>query len=296
MFKRKNYTPILIPVLVLGLVFLSSKWIQANPSGGGVAGPLTPATQLMEGQLMTTVSAPGIHQELKVWDLAELARLKRSISREKDPKSGKVLRSEGVLLTQLIDQALEKLPLENRAQIDLIVLKNTSGQQAMVPRALMIKYPLLIAFHQDVASKQEYGPLSVVVPWTSRPKILSEDLPLEKFFVSHLAQVELTNYRHQFGALFLKRRTDPKAMRGEKLFVQSCAGCHEAGRTPSLFSADHLNRAKVFAEKGHPGTTSGVKMNERDRVAILRYAEALHAEQQDRVTQVEQPGKNSKDL
>jgi hypothetical protein len=186
--------------------------------------------------------------------------------------------------------------MESRAQIDLIVLKGQSGEQALVPRALMTKYPLLVATRQDRAVQDSHGPLSVVVPWTSKPTIQNEGLPLESFFVSNLTQVELTNYRHQFGGLFLKRRTDPSAMRGERLFVQSCAGCHESGRSQTLVSVVQGSMAKRFVEKGHPGSDVVFRMNERDRGAILRYAEALQLERQENVTQVEQPNQKTKDL
>jgi hypothetical protein len=274
-------------LFLFGAIGANSASAQIPPRASGAEGSL---------RLTATVNAPGIHQDLRAWEMPELARLKRSIAREKDPRTGKVVKSEGFLLSQFVEEILEKLPIESRAQIDLIVLKGANGQQALVPRALMIKYPLLVAIHSDQLSRQVHGPLSIVVPWTSRPKIQNEELPLESFFVSGLNQVELTNYRHQFGGLFLKRRTDPKAMRGEKLFVQSCAGCHESGRSQSPFSIGQVGQAKHFVEKGHPAGGFGFHMNERDRGAILRYAEMLQSERQGHVTQVEQPNQRTKDL
>ena len=247
-------------------------------------------------RLTATVNAPGVHQDLKVWALHDLARFKHAIARERDPRSGKVIKSEGFLLANLIDQTLESLPAESRAQIDLIVLKGRSGEQALVPRALMTKYPLMVATRQESAAQKTEGPLSVVVPWTSKPSIQNEGLPLESFFVSGLKLVELTNYRHQFGSLFLKRRTDPSAMRGERLFVQSCAGCHDAGKTQNPFAIVQGGIAKRFFEKGHPGSGLNFRVNDRDRGAILRYAEALQGEHQDKITQVEQPNLKTKDL
>ncbi len=247
-------------------------------------------------RLTATVNAPGLHQDLKTWALPDLSRFKRSVAREKDPQSGQVVKSEGFLLASLVDQTLEGLPIESRAQIDLIVLKGGSGQQALVPRALMTKYPLLVAVHQGSTLRESHGLLSVVVPWTSKPKIQGEELPLESFFVSNLVQVELTNYRHTFADLFLKRRTDPSAMRGEKLFVQSCAGCHDAGRAQGPFSIAQIDQAKRFAEKGHPGAGLVFRLNDRDRGAILRYAEALQSERQEKLTRIEQPNPKTKDL
>lgn len=85
-------------------------------------------------------------------------------------------------------------------------------------------------------------------------------------------------------------------MRGEKLFVQSCAGCHEAGQSQRPPSVVQVGQTKRFVEKGHPGAGVLFRMNDRDRGAILRYAEALQSERMEKVTQIEQPFQKTKDL
>src|SRR4051812_42405634 len=115
------------------------------------------------------------------WGKLELGQLKQVSTHEKDPVTGKMIRSHGVLLSDLIDKALSKLPPDRKAQVDLVVLKHVSGTQVLLPRSLVTKYPLLVS-----TEASSYG---LVVPWTSRPKILSEGLPLQSYFVSDLGAI-----------------------------------------------------------------------------------------------------------
>ena len=152
----------------------------------------------------------GPEQELKTWNQAAFGKLKSVSSQEKSPTSGKLTRYKGVLLSQVLEQAMESLPLERKAQVDLLILKNASGGQVLLPRSVVTKYPVMLALDGDKTS--------VVMPWTSKSRIMSEDLPIESYFVSDLTRIELSNYRERYQSVFLKRRTDPLAMRGEKLF------------------------------------------------------------------------------
>ena len=122
---------------------------------------------------------------------------------------------------------MEDLPLDKKAQVDLVILKSEHGQPAQIPRALMTKYPLFLAYRWDSSESEKLGrgPLVSIIPWSSKPKIQSEEVPLESYFISQVTEIELTSYRDRFSPLILKRRTDPAAMRGEKLFVQNCVGC-----------------------------------------------------------------------
>jgi hypothetical protein len=257
------------------------------------------ARELDTFKLVATVDTPGTRQEVKSWAWTELGRLKKMTAHEKDPLTGKVAKSQGFLLSHLVDKALEGLPLESRAQIDLIVVTGLSGQKALIPRALASKYPLMVAMHSSFDAQETQGLLSLVVPWTSKPKIHQEDLPLNSFFVRNLAQIELTNYRHRFGGLFLKRRTDPSAMRGEKLFVQSCTCCHNAAKAqPPAQMTQWMQSAQseIFGTKGHPSGSPQLKLTDRDRSAIVRYSELLGQELHENTTKIIVPDQGSKSL
>lgn len=230
----------------------------------------------------------GVQQELKTWNRKELLGFKKIISHEKAPASGgKVIKWEGILLSQFLDKALESLPADNRAQVDLIVLKDRNGRSAYIPRALAGKYPLMLALQWDSNGVSELekmkGLIYSIVPWTSKSKILNEDLPLETFFVADVAKIELANYRDRFGTFFLKRRTDPSAIRGEKLFVQNCACCHlgsQGVNLNSLIGKITEEKSRKFASEGHPAVTpqSSIKLNQQTRRYLFRYLEAHRLE------------------
>jgi mono/diheme cytochrome c family protein len=184
-----------------------------------------------------------------------------------------------VLTSSFLDEVLGSLPVEGRAQVDLVVLRNRTGQSAFIPRALFAKYPMLLAI--------EGGSLHSVVPWSSKVRILKEDLPIESFFMSNVTELELTNYKERFSPFFLKRRTDPSAIRGEKLFVQNCVTCHsvERGSSVSAVSAmlktmEKVNRAAAqsFGVQEHSGINVLTHLTQRDHRSIFRYLEAHRSE------------------
>jgi len=237
-------------------------------------------------RLVAAWTPVGQNQELKAWTLKELndsSHFKRHSSQERDPITGRLVKWEGFLLSQLIEKALNDLPSESRARVDLVVLKGISGDRALIPRALISKYPILLALQWDKAKlgqSGDRGSIYSVVPWSSKPKILNEDLPLENFFVSRLSRIELTSYKDQYSSLFLKRRTDPSAMRGEKLFVQNCVSCHSvgAGAVVSGVSFKDETKERQFASMGHPAVKGTLKLTERDRKSIMRYLNAHRME------------------
>jgi mono/diheme cytochrome c family protein len=241
-------------------------------------------------RLVTTWAGAGSNHEIKGWSVQELSHsFKKTISRERDPATGKVVKWEGVLLSSLVDKALESLPIEGRAQVDLIVLHGQNGRRALLPRAFVSKYPVLLAFQGESLSNgvesDGRGPIYSVVPWSSKPRVMREDLPLESFFVSKVTRVEFTNYRDQYNSLYLKRRTDPSAMRGEKLFVQNCVSCHTGGQGPSLSGIVDERGTQKFALTGHPPIKAGLKLTERDRQSIIRYLNAHREENPVSMTQ-----------
>ena len=218
---------------------------------------------------------------LRDWSITELAHHAMKTTAERDPITGSKTTWKGILLSKLVEEAIDKLPLEDRAQFDLVILKGHLGETAFIPRALITKYPFLLAVWTGGAEKSlgfERGPIYSIVPWTSRPKILNEDLPLENFFVPKIVKIELANYGIRYGSLFLKRRTDPSAIRGEKIFVQSCTGCHAVKKSSGFLDIAMEEKTKRYFMGHHPTLKGVVMLSEKSRKSITRYLEAYRAE------------------
>lgn len=219
----------------------------------------------------------GPEKELRRWESGTLAKLKQASSQEKDPVTGKLVQHKGVLLSQVLELAMESLSGEQKAQVDLVVFKSPAGGQVLVPRSVITKYPVLLGLKDTKAS--------LVMPWTSKPRLMQEGLPVVAFFLSDVTRVELSNYGERFGGLFLKRRTDPLAMRGEKIFVQNCVSCHATGqagpgtgRLPAVAELSGELRARNLASAGHPRVEGAPKLDERDRRALVNYLDSFRAE------------------
>ena len=232
-------------------------------------------------RLVAVWTGAGQNQELKSWTLNELFQFKKAESRERDPISGKLVKWKGVLLSLLLEKVLGDLTPENRAQVDLVVLKGEAGTRALIPRAMITKYPVMLALQTQTPDSavadpaaQSRGPVYSVVPWSTRPKILDEGLPLENYFVPHLAKIEFTSYKDRFSPLFLKRRTDPSAMRGEKLFVQNCVGCHAEGDT-KVYKFGQIGPATA-AE--HPAMKAALRLSDKDKKSLVSYLNAYKGE------------------
>ncbi|MBY0470742.1 c-type cytochrome [bacterium] len=219
---------------------------------------------------------------VKKWTLPELKAMKQVTTHEKNPLTGGVAKWVGVPLASLIEEAFKEIPAEKRAQVDLIILKNDEGKQALVPLFFSNRYPILIALHKDrMGLPPNMGPVYSVVPWTSKPKVLGESVPLESYFLSKISKIELTNYQVRYGHLFLKRMTDPAAVRGQKLFVQSCVTCHATGRGPTVEVVAGLTedqQRKMLESGTHPGNQSGIKLSPKDLRALMSYLKAYQQE------------------
>jgi mono/diheme cytochrome c family protein len=225
----------------------------------------------------------GQRQELRVFTWGELGALRAASSLEREPGGGEARQWRGPLLGEIIEGAMKDLSVEQRAQIDLIVLRNAGGQQALVPRSFLVKYPMLLAMSRDGKSLGERGPLYSVPPWTSREaKVAREGLPVETFFLPGVKEVILTNFQTRFGTYFLSRRTDPAAMRGQKLFVQSCATCHAAGQGPelsSLLTPAFVSKTRALAAAGsHPSVPGFARPDKKEARALNQYLDAHSAE------------------
>ncbi len=237
----------------------------------------------------------GNRQELAVWDIPFLAKSPVRRSREKDPATGKLKRWEGWVLADLIVRATEPLGADDRASIDLVVLRDAAGGQALVPRWFVVKYPMLLA---RGAPAESVG-LRAIVPWTSQPKAGQEGLPVATFFLEGVTELELGNYRERYGALFLKRRTDPAAVRGEKLFVQNCVSCHGSGRGPSVLAANLLEGrwGEILRSPGaHPGAEGIPSLGSRESRSLVSYLEAYRYESGPKATGLGEPSQSGSRL
>ena len=222
-----------------------------------------------EFTLKAELNRAGVHQELKNWNLADLHAVRQISCQEKDPGSQKVCLWKGVSLSALVDGAIKGLSAEEKAHIDLVILRNDKGDQALIPRAFLNKYSIMLATERDKKNLGSSGPLYSVAPWTSNSKIKQEGMFLEALFISSVSQIELTNYKERYSGLYLKRRTDPAAMKGEKLFVQNCLGCHATGPSPS---------GRALASSGHPAVKGMPTLEAKDIRPLASYLDAYRLE------------------
>ena len=164
------------------------------------------------------------------------------------PQSGRKQEWKGVLLSDVIQSALDGMLVEERAQVDLIVLHSSTGDaRALIPRALLKKFPFLMAWSRE---GRALGALTAIPPQSSQARIQAEGAPLESFFLENVGRIELASSRERFSSSILRRRTDPIAVRGEKVFLNSCLACHESGRAPLLTGAHPVSVAPASLPSG----------------------------------------------
>jgi hypothetical protein len=208
-------------------------------------------------------------QPLKSFSTEEIGHLKKFSTSENDPVSGKSARWEGVSLGEIVDAALKDFPNERKAQIDLIVLKNANGGEALIPRSFVVKYQVLLALKKD---HKTLNGLESVPSWTSKPKARSEGLAVETFFLDSVTEIDLGNYRQRYGSVFLKNRMEPTALRGEKTFIQNCLSCHDGAKGESGIA----EARRPFAT--HPDVRGAPKLDDRERRALKAYLDIYGAE------------------
>jgi hypothetical protein len=165
---------------------------------------------------------------LKDYSLEELSKKKGILLTEVDPlaKGHETAKFLGPSLSEIVAEAMKTLTANDRATTDLVVMKTRSGKETLMPKAFLVKYPQI-----ELALKRNGQPLGpeaprVVLPASSNAKIRGEGILLDPLFVSDLSEVTLTSYEKRFGSFILKHRMDPAAMRGEKMYLRNCIGCH----------------------------------------------------------------------
>jgi hypothetical protein len=201
----------------------------------------------------------------------QLKALKRQKTSGYDPVNQSNREYEGPLLSAVLDHALEALPAPDRARFDLIVLHGRGGKRALIPRALVVKFPILLALNHEQA------PVSVA-PLSSHSRLLKEGVPPGTLYLEGVERVECANSRDRFGALYLKRRTDPSAMRGEKLFVQNCLACHAAGQGPGPEKITAPAEGGGALPARHSAVAGYAELSSRDLRALQSFLTAYHSE------------------
>jgi hypothetical protein len=234
-----------------------------------------------DSALSVTIESAGTSRELKGWDLEALGKLPQRTKREKGV-DGQLSRWRGPLLSTVIDDAMSSLTAEQRATVDLVVLKNSQGEKAMVPRSFVQRLSPVLALSRNGRALGPQGPIYSVPPWTTEASsVEKEDLPVRTFFVAGVSEIVLTNYHARFSAYFLKRKTDPLAMRGEKIFVQSCTGCHAVGHGPGLadlVAPAFIQKSRGLASGRHPTIQGVPPMSSRDHRALGSYFDAQRSQ------------------
>ncbi len=200
---------------------------------------------------------------LKSFELPELENRKLATLQEIDPLvkgESAPARFQGVSLAAVVEEATKTFTAADRSTTDLVVLKARTGREVLMPKAFLIKYPQIqIAFRKNAKSLGSDAP-RIILPVLTSTKIQHENILLDPLFISALSSITLSSYEKRYGAFFLQRRTDPAAMRREKLLLQNCVTCHTqpAVAMAALTSSDKIRK---MAQGEHPVVTgnSGFK-------------------------------------
>ncbi len=249
--------------------------IIALSAGLMLQGVTTDAAESQASQERVVVSWGGGQwrkRDLKLWTLEDAEKLKVRVQNEWDPVLRKISRFEGVRLRELVERSMDQMSAQEKAQVDLIVLKNSNEEEVALPRWLMNKYSILLAFTRNSKRLDENGPFYVVVPWTSQARIKKEVLPLGKYFFGNVVRVELTNFRKYYSDdLFVSNRSDPVVMRGQKRFVQSCIPCHQTKEIYQIRKMHKLIESADLMQSKHKNINGFSSLDQNEHRALVRY-------------------------
>jgi hypothetical protein len=229
-----------------------------------------PKNDILDGQIKMVWAASSSDHPLKSWSVSELQKLKAVSYREKDPTSGHTGTWKGPEMSLLVDKTIESLPGDQKAQVDLIILKDSTGRQIQLPRSLIVRYPVMLS--------AQNGGAKLVLPLSSKPRIWEEGLPLNLFQFHDVAQIEFANYHQLYGSLYLKSRKDPLAVRGEKIFVQNCLSCHAFNGNGGVGPAGVERTARKLASASHPQVKDAPQLKSREMKALISYLDAFRLE------------------
>ena len=172
-------------------------------------------------------------------------------------------------LKKLVEQATSGMSGDENAGIDLLIVEGAGGKKAFVPRHVLQRYDLFLA----KPNLETAVGLDIVVPRKVFPKISSEHLPLDSYMLESVTAIELTNYKTHYGPYILKKRSDPAAARGEKLFLQTCLGCHSVHNKVETASLKaKLDQTEKFVHKVGPGLPT---FDEKEVKSLRSFVKAL---------------------
>lgn len=218
---------------------------------------------------------------LKNFELRELEARPLSSLTEKDPLangSKESVKFQGLSLSLLIEEATQTFSAADRSDTDLVVLKTRAGREVLMPKAFLVKYPQIqVALKKNGQSLGAQSP-RLILPATTNAKIQKENMLLEPMFVSELASITLSSYERRYGSFFLKRRTDPAAMRGEKLFLQNCVTCHTqpAVAMAALTSSEKIQKVAQGEHPDVPGNHGLSAIFDKKAIrSLVSYLEAF---------------------
>ncbi|MDR3608433.1 MAG: cytochrome c [Oligoflexia bacterium] len=226
---------------------------------------------------MTVVwNASGVESSLHAWTASELIHGKHSSAHEKESETGRTSSWQGPVLSEFIKDSMKELPLAQQAMVDLVVFKNRSGASVAIPRWLLTRYPVRLATVAGAAQPS----FQVVLPWGSKPGMHKENLPLKTYGITDVVRVEFSSYDQAYHPLYLHKRNDPVAMKGEKIFLQNCTSCH-ANSAPKNVSITDLiadQRTRQLASQGHPVIPDAPKLSDSEARALTAYLDAYRSE------------------
>jgi hypothetical protein len=222
----------------------------------------------------SAAGAPSEHA-IRTWSAKEIVGLKHTTIREKAAETGPTLSWQGPLLSEFIKESMKELPLSQQASVDLLVFRSRTGSQVAIPRWLVTRYPVLLGTQK----KGDHRSFQVVLPWTSHPAIRKENVPVRAYGIADVVSIELSSYDQAYHSFYLKKRNDPVAMKGEKLFVQNCTSCHSVAEPKFSISDLAVSpRTRQLASQGHPVVPDAPKLSESDVRALTTYLDAFKNE------------------
>ncbi len=216
----------------------------------------------------------GTKKELARVTDQEISKRKTQTLTEQDPLESKSRKFTGASLSELVNEKISTLSAAERANLDLVVLKSRSGKEVLMPRAFLQKYnSILVAYKEDGKEIETAQNPKVILPASSNSKIKKEGVILETLFLSGLESITLSSYQSRYGKMVLKRRTDPAAMRGEKLFLQNCAGCHANSTNLKVQALESSGHPKVVGVK-----SLSDKLDSKQVRSLVSYLEAYKSQ------------------
>ena len=270
-----------VPLCLIILGFLSPK-LQLNQniiidaSARGLASDL-PALRgdLEEAQIKVVWRQGSQDRTLKSWYLEELLQWHLVKKRERDPKGGAASDWAGVDLENLVDLGLKGLAIEEKATIDLLILRTLEGGEFLIPRSFIKKYPVLLAFLKNGDYLNVEAPFSSIPPLSSYTQTGMEVYPVQRFFVPAVKEIILTNSHDRFPYAFLTRRSNPAALRGEKVFVKTCMNCHSQAEfpKPSQLAKKAIEAGELFP-KQHQKVQGMPELNYKQALGLKAFFKA----------------------